>query len=133
MHFNLHGQAEKSFRHGTHRTVVPTETIARLRPLLGTFGITRVANLTMLDRIGIPVVMVCRPNSRSSAVFHGKGLDSVAAKASGLMEAVETWHAENIHLPLQYCSFREIPSSLQMARIRELPSVSKGRFHDALP
>jgi ribosomal protein S12 methylthiotransferase accessory factor YcaO len=26
-------------------------------------GITRVANVTGLDSVGIPVVMVCRPNS----------------------------------------------------------------------
>jgi hypothetical protein len=30
-------------------------------------GITRIANVTGLDRIGVPVVMVWRPNSRSLA------------------------------------------------------------------
>jgi YcaO-like protein with predicted kinase domain len=79
----------KTYRSGTHRTVTPEETIARLQPLMHEFGITRVANLTGLDRAGIPVVMVCRPNSRSSAVFHGKGLDIAAAKASGIMEVIE--------------------------------------------
>ncbi|HYC14151.1 MAG TPA: hypothetical protein VEC75_07870, partial [Stellaceae bacterium] len=64
----------KRYRLGTHRTVPPEETIGRLRPLLDAFGITRVANLTGLDRTGVPVVMVCRPNARSSAVFHGKGI-----------------------------------------------------------
>jgi ribosomal protein S12 methylthiotransferase accessory factor YcaO len=59
----------KAYRSGTHRTVTPEETIARLRPLVHEFDITRVANLTGLDRAGIPVVMVCRPNSRSSAVM----------------------------------------------------------------
>jgi hypothetical protein len=39
------------------------------------FGVTRIANLTGLDGTGIPVVMVCRPNARSSAVFNGKGVD----------------------------------------------------------
>ena len=63
------------------------------------FGITRIANLTGLDRTGVPVVIVCRPNARSSAVFNGKGVDVAAAEASGLMEAVETWHAENVRLP----------------------------------
>ena len=57
-------------------------------------GITRIANLTGLDRLGIPVVGVFRPNSKSVAVAQGKGLDLDAAKASGLMEAVETFHAE---------------------------------------
>ena len=46
-------------------------------------GITRIANVTGLDRIGIPVVMVVRPNARSVAVSQGKGLTLAAAKASG--------------------------------------------------
>jgi ribosomal protein S12 methylthiotransferase accessory factor len=41
-------------------------TIARVKAFAGAFGITRIANLTGLDRTGIPVVMVCRPNARSS-------------------------------------------------------------------
>ena len=65
-----------------------------------TMGITRIANITGLDRLGIPVVMVCRPNSRSIAVSQGKGLTLDAAKASGLMESVETFHAESITRPL---------------------------------
>src|SRR5580693_9133536 len=74
------------------RRLPPEETIARVKRFASAFGITRVANLTGLDRTGIPVVMVCRPNARSTAVFHGKGISLAAAKASGLMEALETWH-----------------------------------------
>ncbi len=101
------GTARKAYYEGTHRLTRPDETIARIRPLLATFGITRVANLTGLDRTGVPVVMVCRPNARSSAVFHGKGMDLGAAKASGLMEAVETWHAERVALPLRFAALGE--------------------------
>ena len=53
-------------------------------------GITRIANVTGLDRTGIPVVMVVRPNARSVAVSQGKGLTLAAAKASGVMEAAES-------------------------------------------
>lgn len=42
--------------------------IARVRLHWARMGITRVADVTGLDRIGIPVVMVCRPNARSLAV-----------------------------------------------------------------
>jgi ribosomal protein S12 methylthiotransferase accessory factor len=63
-------------------------------PLAPRFGITRLANLTGLDTLGIPVAAAYRPNSRSSAVFQGKGTSLEAAKASALMEAAETWHAE---------------------------------------
>jgi ribosomal protein S12 methylthiotransferase accessory factor len=91
----------KNFRSGQHRLVDPTETLAKVQPLMPAMGITRVANITGLDRIGIPVVMVCRPNSRSLAVSQGKGLTLDAAKASGVMESVETYHAETIGLPLK--------------------------------
>jgi ribosomal protein S12 methylthiotransferase accessory factor len=53
-----------------------------------------VANVTGLDRIGIPVYMVTRPNSRSLAVSQGKGVTPMAAKVSGIMESVELHHAE---------------------------------------
>jgi class 3 adenylate cyclase/predicted ATPase len=63
--------AYKAYRAGTHRTVAPADTLERVSPFMPDLGITRIANVTGLDRIGIPVVMVCRPNSRSIAVSQG--------------------------------------------------------------
>ena len=71
--------ATKRYFHGTHRVCTPEETLARLQPLLRPMGITRIANVTGLDRTGIPVVMVCRPNARSVTVSQGKGLTLNAA------------------------------------------------------
>lgn len=59
-------------------------------------GITRLGNITGLDRIGIPVVVAVRPNSRSVSVSQGKGLDLPQAMASALMEAAEGFHAEEM-------------------------------------
>ena len=59
-------------------------------------GITRLGNITGLDRIGIPVAVAVRPNSRSVSVSQGKGLDLPQAMASALMEATEGFHAEEI-------------------------------------
>jgi YcaO-like protein with predicted kinase domain len=123
----------KSYRRGTHRAVAPEDTIARVRPLLAEFGITRIANLTGLDRTGIPVVMVCRPNARSSAVFHGKGLDIAAAKASGLMEAIETWHAEHMQLPLRFGSLADLRATCETVDIDDLPRCAGTRFDPQLP
>jgi ribosomal protein S12 methylthiotransferase accessory factor len=107
----------KAYRKGTHRTLTPTDTLERARPLLSNLGITRIANVTGLDRIGIPVVMVCRPNARSIAVSQGKGLNLDAAKASGLMEAVETYHAEHITLPLLLGSYAELRAQIGRAHV----------------
>jgi YcaO-like protein with predicted kinase domain len=59
-------------------------------------GITRLGNITGLDRIGIPVVVAVRPNSRSVSVSQGKGLDLAQAMASALMEAIEGFHADEV-------------------------------------
>jgi len=101
----------------------------RVAPIM---GITRVANVTGLDSIGVPVVMVCRPNSRSVAVTQGKGLDLPAAKASGLMESIEGYHAESITLPLRYCSLEEIGYSERVVDVAQLPTVSTSAFHPNL-
>jgi YcaO-like protein with predicted kinase domain len=90
----------KRYRVGTHRGRHPAETLALLQPRLAELGITRVADITGLDQIGIPTVMVTRPNSRSLSVSQGKGIDLAAAKVSGIMEALEQFHAESLELPL---------------------------------
>ena len=125
-------RARKTYILGTHRTVSPAETLARLTPLLPQMGITRVANITGLDFIGIPVVMVCRPNSRSIAVAQGKGLDLAAAKVSGLMEAVETYHAERVSLPLRLASYRDLSRTEPVADVSRLPFSVQGRYADHL-
>ena len=98
----------KGHKSGTHRVVSPRETLARVQPYLAPMGITRVANVTGLDTIGIPVVMAYRPNARSLAVSQGKGLDLDAARASAVMESVEGYHSENVELPLKLASYRDL-------------------------
>lgn len=122
----------KAFRRGTHRTVDPKETVERISSLMPVFGITRVANVTGLDVIGLPVVMVCRPNSRSLAVSQGKGLDLAAARASGLMEAIELWHAERIDRPIRLATHNQLRFSHRVAQLGGLPRTSTGTFHDEL-
>ena len=123
---------DKKYLLGCHRTVPPAATVARMRALLPQMGITRIANVTGLDRIGVPVVMVCRPNARSLAVSQGKGLDLAAATASGLMEAVELYHAEHVELPLKLMSQRELGASHTLVDIDRLPRVAGGRFNPDL-
>ena len=123
----------KAYRCGTHRTVDPAATLARVRPYLQGMGITRIANVTGLDRIGIPVVMVCRPNSRSLAVSQGKGLTLDAAKASGVMEAIELYHAERIELPLKLGRSRDLARTHRLIDLDALPRVPDSRFTHDLP
>jgi YcaO-like protein with predicted kinase domain len=125
--------ARKSFYKGTHRLIDPEKTIERVLRLAPVMGITRIANVTGLDTIEIPVVMVCRPNSRSIAVSQGKGLTVATAKASGLMESVEGYHAERITLPLKLASYEELRYTHNVVDISELPQPRSGVFHPNLP
>lgn len=90
--------AEKGFYRGTQRTVPPEQTLERIRAVAPTVGLTRLADVTGLDRIGIPTVVGYRPNSPTLAVSGGKGFTTLAAMVSAGMEAVEIWHAENLQL-----------------------------------
>ena len=108
------------------RALTADETIARVLAHKDVLGITRVANLTGLDRTGIPVVMVCRPNARSSAVFNGKGIDIAAAKASALMEAAETWHAEHVRAPAATGHVRRDARGLPGRRCRRIAATPPG-------
>ncbi|MEM9060442.1 MAG: YcaO-like family protein [Pseudomonadota bacterium] len=123
----------KSWRDGGRRSCPPAETWARLKPLLPVFGIARVANITGLDRIGIPVFTACRPNSRSLSVFQGKGLSMDAARVSAVMEAYETWCAESIDAPLKFASIDELAYTHALADVTRLPLANPDGFDPQLP
>jgi ribosomal protein S12 methylthiotransferase accessory factor len=84
----------KRFRRGAHRSRPPAETLARIGPIARALGVTRLGDVTGLDRIGIPVFQAIRPLSRSLSVSQGKGATPDAARVSALMEAIELHHAE---------------------------------------
>jgi ribosomal protein S12 methylthiotransferase accessory factor len=89
-----------TYRHGTHRVRTPEATRAWVSPLLDRAGITRVADVTRLDVLGIPVWQAVRPASRNLSVSQGKGLTDANAWVSAVMESLELWHAEDMdHVP----------------------------------
>ncbi len=80
----------------THRSIAPEETIKNVESKLRTAGVTRVAEITHLDRIGIPVYSAIRPGAAEGAVsiYAGKGATKQQAKASAMMESFERYSAE---------------------------------------
>lgn len=85
---------KKVFRAGTHRCRTPSQTLSAIIPLFPDYGVTRLADVTGLDTLGIPVVMACRPQAATLTVAQGKGATLEAAAASAAMEAIEHWHGE---------------------------------------
>ncbi len=86
----------KKYKKDTHRAVPPEETLSRIESKMATAGITRVADITDLDRIGIPVFSSIRPTADDGAisVYNGKGATPAEARVSAMMEGIERYSAE---------------------------------------
>lgn len=109
--------ANKEWVAGTHRAMDPALTLERIRPHLAQAGITRVADITGLDNVGVPVVIATRPGSGSLAVEAGKGATLHAAAASATMEAIERFVGEE-------CPVRDVVGTFHELS-EELPSGGK--------
>jgi len=96
------------------------ETARRAVELAHGGGITRVADLTGLARIGVPVVAVMRPDALSLSVSSGKGTSLAAAYVSGLMESLELYYAERF---AQHTPFRAMAECCEIADCENLPRV----------
>ncbi len=92
----------KAYAKETQRAVPPEETRDRVRARLPAAGITRIADITNLDRIGIPVFSGIRPTAGEGAisVYNGKGATPVEAEVSAMMEGIERYSAECGETPL---------------------------------
>ena len=87
---------KKAYREDTHRAVSPEKTLARVSEKIPVAGITRVADITNLDRVGIPVFSSIRPTAQEGAVsvYNGKGATPTEARVSAVMEGIERYSAE---------------------------------------
>ncbi|MCL2460545.1 MAG: YcaO-related McrA-glycine thioamidation protein [Euryarchaeota archaeon] len=87
---------KKGYKGETHRVKSPEETFACIQDLVSIAGIVRVADITGLDRVGIPVFSCIRPAAAQGAisVYNGKGATEIAARVSGIMEGIERYSAE---------------------------------------
>jgi ribosomal protein S12 methylthiotransferase accessory factor len=111
--------APATWRDGTHRAATLAATWQRFAPAMRRAGITRIAELTGLDTLGIPVFAAIRPLGRSLSTQQGKGVTPLAAKVSALMESLETWTAENVALPIVRGSIRALGA--RAVDVRRLP------------
>jgi ribosomal protein S12 methylthiotransferase accessory factor len=74
---------------GTLRDRSPEQTWELVHPRMRDYGVTRVAELTGLDTIGMPVYMAVRPLATTVGVSQGKGATPLLARISAVMEAIE--------------------------------------------
>jgi ribosomal protein S12 methylthiotransferase accessory factor len=77
--------------------VTPLEDAERcVRAISARIPITRVSDLSPLDRLRLPVFAAVTPLARDLTTHLGKGRDATSARVSAMMEAVERVSAESI-------------------------------------
>ncbi|NNC48160.1 MAG: hypothetical protein HKO13_06990 [Sphingomonas sp.] len=82
-------------------------------------GVTRLADITRLDRIGLPVWQAIRPMSRALSVHQGKGATTADAQVGALLEAAESHFAEIIEADGPTASLGALGDASRPATLRD--------------
>src|SRR5687768_18618096 len=100
----------------------------RLRGIAPACGVTRLADITRLDEVGMPVWQAIRPAGRALSVHQGKGASPLHARIGALSEAIESDCAERAEADGPTAPFdglaesQRAPSFSDYSRSRELPA-----------
>jgi ribosomal protein S12 methylthiotransferase accessory factor len=78
-----------------NRALAAEAVLELLLPLMPCIGVSRLADITGLDRLGIPVINAIRPTGLLLQMSSGRGMHPAAARVSALMEAIEHMHIES--------------------------------------
>jgi ribosomal protein S12 methylthiotransferase accessory factor len=90
------------------RGVRLADTYARVRAVARLIPISRVADLTPLDDLGLPAYSAVTPLARDLKIHNGKGATREAARVSAMMEAVERVSGERTTAPTVVASYRQL-------------------------
>ena len=67
-----------------------SDTLTNITPICRNIGVTRISDITYMDKLYIPNYSIFLPGTQDSIwVYSGKGSTKMQAKASGLMESIE--------------------------------------------
>lgn len=130
------GQAfrtKKSGGRNNPHTTPSAEGLERMRPFLDRIGVSRIANITGLDRCGIPVANAFRPHIHNPSVTHGKGLAIQDAMASAAMEAVERYHCFIPGVSTVYLPYSELSKRMPVIPLDRLALSKNSLFHVDAP
>lgn len=106
--------APKVYGEGIHRVIGPEETLRKVQRSLPRIGVTRLANITGLDRVGIPTYSAVVPKSNDVlSVYNGKGVSLVDAKVGAIMEAAERHAALELEVETTSGRFEDIRRSYE--------------------
>jgi ribosomal protein S12 methylthiotransferase accessory factor len=119
---------------GPHRTASARTAWARVRHAVHAIGITRLADVTGLDCVGLPTWSAVRPlaDRFSVSVTCGKGLRPIDARIGAVMEAVEYWSAEPSPSQMHLAHMADLKGEAIDPACLTLPSWSRGCAADPL-
>lgn len=123
---------KKQYMKDTHRAVPPEDTLRIVKEKLALCGITRVADITDLDRLGIPVFSAVRPNASlgSVSVYNGKGVSKTEAEVSAIMEGIERYSSEINEEIIMDASLSEIEGKVNFLSPYELNLPAPEMFNE---
>lgn len=101
-------------------TLTPLQYWHRLHPHLNSFGISRVADITGLDRLGFSVAQAVRPVARSNAVTQGKAQTLEGAAVGAVLECLEMAAGEQME------QFATVPAQHAELWARYAPGLAEG-------
>jgi ribosomal protein S12 methylthiotransferase accessory factor len=111
---------------GLDRVLGASDTFARLIEIGKSLGVTRIADITGLDRVGIPVYSAIVPSSEDGiSVYNGKGLRPIDAKVGALMESIERQTALKTRLPYIEATYNQLS---QQARTLDPWKINQALF-----
>lgn len=115
-----------SYIEGTQRVYEESTTLENTKDQIKKIGVTRIADITNLDRIGIPIFSAIRPSAAKGAIsiYSGKGSTEQRARISSIMEGFERCLAERQGLNTNIVSAISAPALVESySKARENFSV----------
>jgi ribosomal protein S12 methylthiotransferase accessory factor len=126
-------RSSKVLRSGTHRARDPAKTFQEIKPYLAAAGVTRIADVTRLDRVGVPTTLALRPNAETIACSSGKGITLDQANVSGAMEAFELHAAETADVASFRASYKETSKLFEVPAVDSSPLTAWSLFNVSVP
>lgn len=112
------------------RALAPEEFLQIAAAAAKQCGVTRLADITGLDRVGLPVWQAVRPEGRALSVHQGKGCSPLTAKIGALCEAIESHCAEHVEADGPRASFSSLSAEQRAPDLSDY-CVDRGRLTDA--
>ncbi|MCJ8158453.1 YcaO-like family protein [Sphingomonas sp. LaA6.9] len=105
---------------GPTRRLATASILERAHRTAARCGVSRLADITRLDRIGLPVWQAVRPAGRALSIHQGKGISALAAKIGALCEAIESHYAEQAPADGPYGTLAELPPGTEAPALADL-------------